>query len=233
MLAIIGGTSLLETSLFHNMEEQIIRTPYGDAAAFVKDNLVYIQRHGKEGNTPPHTINYKANLTAIHQLDVTKTIAINSTGSLKEEIKPGTLVVPDDYFNLFDVPTFFDNQLKFTVPGLDPKVRSSIISIAQRHHIEIIPQGVYFQVHGPILETQAEIRFIKQIGDIVGMTMAKEAILAKEIQLSYASICMIDNYANGITQKPLTLHGIDRTRNLNLNKLEELLGHICREMVND
>ena len=233
MLAIIGGTSLLGTSLFHNMEKQIIRTPHGDATAFVKGNLVYIQRHGGEANTPPHKINYKANLTAIHQLGITRIIAVNSTGSLKEEIKPGTLVVPDDYFNLFDIPTFFDNQLKFTVPGLDPKIRNSIITIADRHQIEVIPYGVYFQVHGPILETQAEIRFIKQIGDIVGMTMAKEAILAREIPIGYAAICMIDNYANGIIQKPLTLQDIEHMRHLNLNKLEILLEHICTEMVND
>ena len=230
MLAVIGGSSLLTTSLFRNMDAQTVRTPHGEATVFVRRNLVYLQRHGPAGDTPPHRINYKANISAIKKMGISNIIAVNSTGSLKKKIRPGSLLVPDDYFNLFDIPTFFDNQLKFTIPGLNQILRNSIISIARRHRIKIIPNGVYFQVHGPVLETKAEITFAKKIGDVVGMTMAKEAILAKEIQLGYASLCTIDNYANGISDEPLTLEEIDRVRESSLKQLEALLRYICEEL---
>ena len=233
MLAIIGGTSLLESSLFRDLDEKVIRTPYGDTTIFVSNTVAFIQRHGKNANTPPHKINHKANIAALHQMGITRVVGLNSTGSLKKDIKPGTLLIPDDYFNLFNIPTFFDDKLKFTVPGFDEKLRDSIIGVAHQHDVYVVSQGIYFQVQGPILETPAEIRFIKQIGDVVGMTLANEAILAREMNIRFASICSVDNYANGITNTPLTLQEIDRMRALNLEKVEALLGYVCTELADD
>ena len=234
MFAIIGGTSLLESTTFEDMNEEVIQTQYGGTTVLVNNKFVYVQRHGQNADIPPHKINHKANITALYQMGITKAIAVNSTGSLKKAIKPGALLIPDDYFNLFDIPTFFDSQLRFTIPGLDHTLRNSIIAIARRNNINVIPKGVYFQVQGPTLETRAEIQFIKEIGDVVGMTLAKEAILAKEMQIGYASICMVDNYANGINPNtPLTLEEIGRMRDLNRKRIESLLGLICSEMANE
>ena len=113
--------------------------------------------------------------------------------------------------------------MKFTVPGLDQGLRKLILEIAKLNHIKVIPKGVYFQVRGPTLETQAEIRMIKQFGDIVGMTMANEAILAKELDISYAAICTVDNYANGINNQELTLSEIHSAHDENLANVENLL----------
>lgn len=228
-LAIIGGTSFIGSSLFASLEECGVTTPYGEAQVFRGSRFCYLQRHGKNANTPPHRINYHANLAAIRDMGITDIIAVNSTGSLDATIPPGTLLVPHDYFNLFHVPTFFDGQMKFTVPGLDSQLRAWIVATARKHDLELRDGGVYVQVQGPSLETPAEIAFIKQIGQVVGMTMAKEAILARELGLRYASICMVDNYANGIAATPLTLEEIDARRGDNLGRLERFLGIIIHE----
>ncbi len=231
MIAIIGGTSFLDSSLFSNLGKKIVKTEYGDALTFQGTGYVFIQRHGEKADTPPHRINYHANIKAIKDLKASKIIAINSTGSLKKSIPPGSLLLPHDYFNLFNVPTFFDNELKFTIPGLDLQLIKLITQIAKHHNIEVIPEGVYFQVRGPILETPAEINFIKQIGDVVGMTMANEAILAKELDLNYASICMVDNFANGIVDIPLTMSQIEKKRKQNLGTLENFLNLIIKNLL--
>jgi 5'-methylthioadenosine phosphorylase len=230
MIAIFGGTGLLESSLFSHFKEKTIETEYGPISAYQDSQCVFIQRHGKNSDTPPHRINYRANIAAVRHLGIKRIVAVNSTGSLTKELPPGTLLIPHDYFNLFNIPTFFDNEMKFTIPGLDDELRELILGIARTNGIDVVGRGVYFQVEGPILETKAEINYIKQIGDVVGMTMAKEAILAKEIDLAYASICMIDNYANGIIEAPLTLDEIASARAINLNKLERFLSLIIKQV---
>ncbi len=233
MIAIIAGTSFLDSSLFSDLEKKVVNTDYGDALTYQGRGYVFIQRHGEKADTPPHRINYHANIQAVKDLKASKIIAINSTGSLKKSIPPGSLLLPHDYFNLFNVPTFFDNEMKFTIPGLDLQLIALIEQIAKHHKIKVISKGVYFQVRGPILETPAEINFIKQIGDVVGMTMANEAILAKERDLSYASICMVDNFANGIVDTPLTLNQIERKRKQNLGMLENFLNLIIKNLSDD
>ena len=230
MIAIIGGTSLLESKLFSDLEKRLVKTEFGTAWTLWSENLLFIQRHGENADTPPHNINYRANIAAVRQLGFSRIIAVNSTGSLNPEIPPGSLLIPHDYFNLFNVPTFFDHELKFTVPGLDPGLRGTILNTAHSNEIRVIPEGVYFQVRGPILETPTEINFAKQIGDVIGMTMAHEAILAKELDLSYASICMVDNYANGIAKTQLSLEEIDKRRSENLETLEKFLGLIKKQI---
>ncbi len=229
MIGILGGTSLMESSLFSDCTETTITTLYGDAVAFVGDGFAFIQRHGRPADTPPHRINHHANIAAFRDHGATAIVAVNSTGSLKQAIPPGSLVVPDDYFNLVDPPTFFDEKMTFTVPSLDASVRRRIIDTIADLGFDCVSGGVYFQVQGPILETPAEIRFASGIGDVIGMTMAREAILACELGLAYASVCMVDNYANGIAEKPLTLDDIDVHRSRNLGRLEAIIKRLITD----
>ncbi|MFT5127057.1 MAG: purine nucleoside phosphorylase [Rhodothermales bacterium] len=223
MIAIIGGTSLLESAVFAHVPETRIETAFGEVVARQNNELLFVQRHGPPPHTPPHRINHHANIDAIAQAGVRDIIAVNSTGSLKADLPPGELVVPDDYFKLFELPTFFEETMRFTVPGLGKDVRQRLVDTARSLEIPVRDGGVYCHVRGPILETPAEIRFLATIGDIVGMTMAHEAILARERDLNYASVCMIDNFANGIGGQRLTLDQIDGTRAANLAAVERLL----------
>lgn len=201
-LGIIGGTSLFGTKLLEDAEEREVDTKYGTVyllfTATTTHEVVFIPRHGKERNIPPHRINYKANIMAFKELGVEKIIGATSVGSLKRDIKPRSLIVPHDYISLCSIPSFYDDELVHVTPGLDEDLRSSIIKVAKDSGIDLVEKGVYFQTVGPRLETRAEINFIKDYADVVGMSMASEATLATELGLRYASISTVDNYAHGI-----------------------------------
>jgi purine nucleoside phosphorylase len=197
-LGIIGGTSLFGTKLLEGAEEKEIETKYGTAYLLFTDEVVFIPRHGKAANIPPHRINHKANLAAFEVLDVEEIIGATSVGSLKRAITPRSLVVPHDYICLYNIPTFYDDEIVHVTPGLDEGLRRTIIDVARELDMNIIEQGVYFQTVTPRLETKAEISFMKNYADVVGMNMASEATLATELGLRYADISTVDNYAHGI-----------------------------------
>jgi len=198
-LGIIGGTSLFGTKLLEDAKEREVETKYGTVYLLFTADVVFIPRHGKGRNIPPHRINYKANLAAFKELGIEKIIGVTSVGSLKRDIKPRSLVVPHDYINLYNISTFYDDEIVHVTPGLDEGLRKSIIKVAKDFGgIDIVEQGVYFQTVGPRLETRAEINFIKNYADVVGMNMASEATLAKELGLRYANISTVENYAHGI-----------------------------------
>ncbi len=198
VLGIIGGTSLFGTKLLEGAKEKWVETKYGTAYLLVTDELVFIPRHGKATNIPPHRINYKANLAAFTLLGVEKIIGATSVGSLKRAITPRSLVVPHDYICLYNIPTVYDDEIVHVTPGLDEDLRTTLIAVSKDLGLELIEHGVYFQTVGPRLETKAEINFMRNYADVVGMNMASEATLAKELGLRYANISTVDNYAYGI-----------------------------------
>lgn len=188
---------------------------------FKRAGIFFLQRHGK--NIPPHKINHKRNILFLKKKGVKNVIGINSVGSLKRNIGPGSIIIPQDYINLKDIQTYYDVKAKHITPGLDNKLRKKIINAAKKAKIKTINKGIYIQTIGPRLETKAEINFIKNFADIVGMTMANEATLAKELGLNYASICSVDNYANGIIKKSLTFLQIKKAQKKNQKKIKRLL----------
>ncbi|MBN1761478.1 MAG: MTAP family purine nucleoside phosphorylase [Methanomicrobia archaeon] len=206
-LGIIGGTSLFDTELLVDTHEREVKTEYGPVYTLVatvhSQEIVFIPRHGKERNIPPHRINYKANMRAFKDLGVDEIISVTSVGSLKRAIPPRSLVVPHDYIGLFNILTYYDNEIVHVTPGLDEALRKRILEAARSLTITIIEKGVYFQTLSPRLETKAEITMIKDYADLVGMNMASEATLATELELRYANISTVDNYAHGIVEEPL------------------------------
>lgn len=191
---------------------------------FKRKGIFFLQRHGK--NTPPHKINHKKNILKIKKKKIKNIIGINSVGSLKKYIKPGSIVIPHDYINLKDIQTYYDIKVKHITPSLDDNLRKKIIDAAKKAKIKTINKAIYIQTIGPRLETKAEINFIKNFADIVGMTMANEATLAKELGLNYASICSVDNYAHGISKEKLSFKRIEKNQNKNREKIIRLLNEI-------
>jgi 5'-methylthioadenosine phosphorylase len=206
-LGIIGGTSLFDTELLAGAHEHEVKTEYGPVYTLVatahSKEIIFIPRHGKERNIPPHRINYKANMRAFKDSGVEEIVGVTSVGSLKRAIPPRSLIVPHDYIGLFNILTYYDNEIVHVTPGLDEELRKRILEAARSLTIEIVEKGVYFQTLSPRLETKAEITFIKDYADIVGMNMASEATLATELELRYANISTVDNYAHGIVEEPL------------------------------
>jgi len=222
MLAVVAGTSLMDSPLFSEWESATVHTPYGDVRVTTDGAHLFLQRHGSPP-LPPHRIDHRANIWALKALKATGIVAINSVGSLKSAIKPAMLVLPDDFISLWDVTTIYEDEMKFTVPGMDEELRSDLKALCREMDIDVIDGGVYVQTRGPRLETRAEVRYLSGLGDIVGMTMASEATIAMELGLPYASLCSVDNYCNGIAKMPLTMEEIGVNVRRNLNKIESLI----------
>jgi 5'-methylthioadenosine phosphorylase len=222
MKGIIAGTSLIQSSIFEGWQEEALDTPYGPVRLKLHGDAVFVQRHG-EPPLPPHRINHRANIWALKAMKATKVISINSVGSLKVNLKPGSFLIPDDFLSPWDIPTFFDDEMRFMVPEMDRDSLGSLFRICKEAHVDARLGGTYIQTLGPRLETKAEIAMMRRFGHVVGMTMASEATLAREQEIAYASLCSIDNYCNGIVKVPLTLHQIMENVNRNRDKVESLI----------
>jgi 5'-methylthioadenosine phosphorylase len=222
IIAFIGGTSLMNSRIFASWKTRQMKTTYGIVQFKTKGNFVFIQRHGKD-SVPPHMINHRANIQATKNLGVEKIIAINSVGSLKTVLKPGTFLIPDDFISLWRIPTFFDSNMKFIVPEMDRKLGKLFYSKCREHITHLRFGGTYIQTTGPRLETKAEINMLRDYGHIIGMTMASEATLCMEYNIPYVSLCSIDNYCNGIARTPLTIEEINNNVARNIKTIEEVM----------
>ncbi|HDS16534.1 MAG TPA: 6-oxopurine nucleoside phosphorylase [Proteobacteria bacterium] len=233
-IAVIGGSGLFALELFQGLEACHLATIYGKVKVTCGAELLFLQRHG-EPPRPPHRINHHANLKALHDWGADYIVAVNSTGSLRRELEPGTLLVPDDYFNPWAIKTFHDEELVFATPGLSQTVRRALLAAAAELEVAVVDGGVYIQTTGPRFETRAEVRVLAGWGSLVGMTMASEATLACELGLPYASLCVIDNYANGICAQVVDFKDIEKEQRRNAQLLARLLpvaiGQLQRSLV--
>lgn len=212
-LGVISGTVFLQgNGIFADLQEEEVDNAFGRALVFRSADLLFIPRHGKDPNRHilPHEINHQANLQALKDLGVREIIGVNSTGSLKRRLKPGMLVMPDDYLMPTAGPTTVREKPVHIVPVLDAEARERWLAAARDCAVEVIDGGVYWQTTGPRLETRAEIAMMSQFADLVGMTMASEAMLSQELEIPYASLCSVDNYAHGLEDKGLTAEMIRR-----------------------
>lgn len=210
LLGIISGTILLR-DFERELREELVETPYGNASVMVGKHYAYIARHGTDRRCPilPHLINHPANISALKHIGVEEIATVNSTGSLKIHLKPGMLAIPNDFMSFSATPTICrEGKALHVVPALSPKMRAALLQAARECSIPVHDGGVYWQTPGPRFETKAEIAMMSQFADLVGMTMASEAVIAKELDIEYAAICSIDNYANGLVEKELTLEEV-------------------------
>jgi 5'-methylthioadenosine phosphorylase len=197
-VAFLSGTSIVNSTLFAAWEVRTIETQFGPVTYKQHGGFTLINRHGYGFPLPPHAINYRANIRALADLGCEEVLSLNSVGSLKPDLPPGTLVSCSDYVGLQQGPaTFFDTELKGGAPGI---ANHLIPLLVQKLAPEFaIKTGkVYVQMRGPRFETKAEVRIVKDWGDVIGMTAAHEADLCVEAGLHYNSLALIDNYANGL-----------------------------------
>jgi 5'-methylthioadenosine phosphorylase len=226
-IAIIGGGNLFDLDILRSAKPREATTPYGKVDYYLIQNHVFINRHGPEKNIPPHQINHRANISALKKSRVKYVFSVNSVGSLRREIKPGQFVIPDDYID-FDPVTFFDTELEYITPGISPKLRRILVEILTDLQIDFHSRGIYYHTKGPRLETKAEIKMIENFATIVGMTMAKEATLAKEAGLEYASLSLVDNYAHGLVKRTLTQQEIKQKQKETVEVLSKIIEQILK-----
>ena len=225
-IGVVSGTlTLQKAGLFGEFIEKIVENAFGTARVMQTSNLVLLARHGRDPDHHilPHRINHAANLAALKAMGVDAVIGINSTGSLNETLKPGAIVIPDDFILLYGGPTVIEGKPVHITPALNEGIRQKLLAAARRAGVDCTDGGVYWQTQGPRLETRAEIRLISQFADVVGMTMAAEAVVAQELDVPYASVCSVDNFAHGIGGEELTLESVLRHARANTQRIVSII----------
>jgi 5'-methylthioadenosine phosphorylase len=208
-VAIIAGTDIYSIPGL-SLHPHTVATPYGQVQLFraekPHENLIFLPRHGPQHTMPPHRINYRANMKALAMLGVKSALAAYAVGSINPQITPRGLVALDDFldFTTGRISTFFDGDdagVAHTImsPPYCPTLRQRLLEAAPAFNLDIRPTGVYICTNGPRFETPGEIRAYAQLGgDVVGMTGAQEATLARELGIHFAAVAISINWAAGV-----------------------------------
>ena len=194
------------------------------AAAAAEHGAAVAQRHGSPGEdyVLPHEIDHAANLRALAEQGCDRVLAIASVGSLHPERLPvGALVCPDDFIALHLDASIHADERAHSAPGFDPRWRAEVIEAWRASDPPPHDGGVYWQTSGPRFETPAEIRMIGAYADVVGMTVAAECVIARELGLEYMAVCVVDNLANGLEPAEVDLAQIEADRVANAARLRD------------
>jgi 5'-methylthioadenosine phosphorylase len=223
VLAIVGGTSLLDCPL-PRLARRTVPTPFGQASVLDGDGFLILLRHGD--GRPPHRVNHRANLAALALAGADRVVLIGSTGSLRAEHEPGSLLVPADYATTAPVPTIHDRAIVHVCPGFSDELSRRLAALVPgAHH-----GGVYVQTEGPRLETRAEVRALACCADVVGMTCASEAAIANELGLEVAALCTVENYAHGLDACPVSFEAIQEAARANADRMAGIVQRLIGEL---
>jgi len=235
LIAIIGGTGVCDPSMLDHVKEESLDNFYGTIkymrGTYQGKDIIFLPRHGKNHQIPPHLINFRANILGLKKLGVTAILATTAVGSLNPDDKPDDFVLADQFLDFTKTrhTTFFDGgrngvvHVDMTEPYC-PDLRHSVVEAAKELNYVVHPSGTYVCTEGPRFETPAEIKMFKQMGgDLVGMTNVPEVCLAREAEMCYATISMITNFAAGISKEPLTHAEVLECMAKNSERLKTLL----------
>jgi 5'-deoxy-5'-methylthioadenosine phosphorylase len=236
-LAIIGGTGLTSLKNLDITKREVVHTPFGEPSGPLTHGVlsgkevVFLARHGYGHTIPPHMINYRANIWALHSTGVKKVIAVAAVGGIADDLPPGMLAFPDQIidYTASRENTFFADGLShvthidFTEPYCE-ELRQLLIRACTATRQDFVPRGTYGATQGPRLETAAEIERMARDGcTMVGMTGMPEAALARELELCYATCAVVVNKAAGRGVGPISMHDIEQTVNQGMDKVRILL----------
>ena len=239
-IAIIGGTGLATLDTLKIIHQETRSTPYGEPSSPLVygelggKTIVFLARHGQHHTLPPHKINYRANLWALHRIGVKQVIAVAAVGGIRADMEPGALAFPDQIIDYtWGRPcTFFEDRLTrvthidFTEPYC-PELRERLIQAACVLKLDARESGVYAAMSGPRLETAAEIRRLERDGcAMVGMTGMPEAALARELGLRYAVCAVVANWAAGKAAGEITMAEIERNLASGMEQVKTLLTQV-------
>jgi 5'-methylthioinosine phosphorylase len=210
-LGVIGGSGLYKFPGLENTSRHSVDTPYGPASGdvvvgtFAGQRIAFLARHGESHTLPPHRVNYRANVWALHSLGAQRVIGVNAVGGIRGDMGPRVIVVPDQlidythgrYTSFCDVDGAEVKHIDFSAP-YSGSLRHQLLVAARTAGIAVIDGGCYGATQGPRLETRAEIARMRRDGcDLVGMTGMPEAVLARELALEYACLALVANFAAG------------------------------------
>jgi len=243
MLAIIGGTGLTQLSNLEVTRRQVVRTPYGEPSGALMfgqvagREVVFLARHGYGHTIPPHMVNYRANIWALHAQEVNNVVSVASVGGIRADLSPGVIAIPDQVIDYTwgRRSTFHEGEdravvhIDFTRPYCD-RLRELLLVSAAAAGQAVVNGGVYAAAQGPRLETAAEIdRFERDGADMVGMTGMPEAALAREMGLCYAAIAVVANHAagRGDSRTGIRMEDIDATLQTALARVRGIIQRLA------
>ncbi len=205
-LGVIGGSGLYEMEGMTDVREFDIDTPFGKPSDVITVGLLegkkiaFLSRHGKGHRLNPTEVPARANIFALKSLGVERIISLNSAGSLKEEIHPEEMVIPDQIIDRTAnrVNTFFSNGLVVHVAFADPfcpHLRGVLCEAGMEVGITMHREGTFVVMEGPLFSTRAESNLYRSWGaSLIGMTVLPEAKLAREAEICYASLALVTDY---------------------------------------
>ncbi len=217
-IGVIGGSGLYEIKGLTLKGKKTISTPFGKPSENYQlgeingTDLIFLPRHGKHHDIPPHMINYRANIWGFKKLGVDRILSISAVGCIKKGLKPGNIVVLDQVLDMTRnrKSTFYDGKdgvvhIDFTEPYC-AELQKILVKAGRGLPSPVKKGGTYVAVEGPRLESASEIKSFALLGgDVVGMTGMPEASLARELEICYAGLSVVANYAAGISKRKLTV----------------------------
>lgn len=235
MLAVIGGSGLTQLANLDVSHREVLRTPYGEPSGAVTfgqicgHSVAFLARHGYGHTIPPHEVNYRANIWALCKRGATAIVSVASVGGIRADLRPGDLIIPHQILDYTwgRKMTYHEGRdsavvhIDFTEP-YDGALRALLIKAAGLTGVAVKDSAVYAATQGPRLETAAEInRYERDGADVVGMTGMPEAALARELNVPYAAINVVSNYAAGRADSlnGISFDAIDAV-------LQESMGHV-------
>ncbi|ORJ59594.1 S-methyl-5'-thioadenosine phosphorylase [Geothermobacter hydrogeniphilus] len=205
-IGVIGGSGLYAMEGLEDVREEKVGTPYGDPSDLLVTGrlgdvrMVFLPRHGRGHRLLPSEVNFRANIYALKKLGVDQVISVSAVGSMKEEIVPGHIVIPDQFFDrtVARNSTFFGEGIVGHVQFADPvcgRLAAILAQSAREVGATVHEGGTYLCMEGPQFSTRAESRIYRGWGvDVIGMTNSTEAKLAREAELCYSTIALATDY---------------------------------------
>ncbi len=239
-LGIIGGSGIADAGFFEEIERKELDTPYGKPSApFIigksgEVDVIFIPRHGVGHTIPPHKINYRANVWGMKELGVSQMICPSAVGSLREDYKPGEIVLSNQFidFTKRRELTFFDGPKVVHVSTADPfcpELRSMLAGICQDLNVPYHKTGTHVCIEGPRFSTKAESKMFQNYADIVGMTVVPEAQLAREMGICVSNMAMVTDY-DCWADTPVNVAEVIKTMKENVGNISRIVEEATKRL---
>ncbi len=240
-IGIIGGSGIYDPAILEDVKETKVYTPFGQTSSLISvghygdRKVAFIPRHGPRHQIPPHKIPFRANMWALKELGVKRIIAPSAVGSLREDYKPGELVLIDQFIDRTSgrADTFYEGGQVCHVSAADPfcpELCGVLLKAARKLKIPVHGKGTYVCIQGPRFSTRAESKLFRSWGaDVVGMTLYPEAILAREAEICYASVSMVTDY-DVWADKPVSTSEILATMSSNVDSFKRLIAEVIPQI---
>jgi 5'-methylthioadenosine phosphorylase len=239
VLGVIGGSGLYEIPGVEG-DWRTVETPWGEASDAVFDGalgdqrIVFLPRHGRGHRLSPAHVNYRANIDALKRCGVTDVVSLSASGSLKEELAPGTFVIVDQYIDrtFARAKSFFGDGLVAHVSMAEPvcpRLSALAADAARKAGAPVVEGATYLAMEGPQFSTLAESKLYRSWGcDVIGMTNMPEAKLAREAELPYASVAMVTDYDCWRAEtEAVSVTNVLEVLHANAGKAKALVAHLA------